>query len=78
MVSLGRWLKKRDQHRGLSEVGKVTQRAHDLERGRAVQSSADLIQEKRLLGADKQLPGGDALPLTAADSSNLIIANQRL
>lgn len=76
MISLRCWLQKRNQHRGLSEMRKVAEGAHDLERGCAVQSSGDLVQEKRFLGADQQLPGGDTLPLTTADSSDLVIADQ--
>lgn len=78
MINLRRGLKKRDQHGRLPEVRKVAQCAHDLESGCAVQACADLVQEEGFLGADQQLSRGDALSLAAADSSDLIVADQCL
>ena len=78
MVCLRCGLQQSNQHRSLPQVGEVAQGAHDLEGGGTVQAGTDLIQEERLLGADQQLPSGDALPLPTADTSDLVIANQGL
>ena len=52
VISLWRRLQQRNQHCGLSQMGEMAQRAHDLEGGVAVQPGADFVQEEGFLGAD--------------------------